>query len=186
MAIEAAVAVGILVNCDLVLTAKVSWRRRRNLVIDGAPYAVVTDHLQASRKGILEILNHPEPPPFVKGDRNRLANDRLGQNQLDLKVVRNFERCQGNAGRPRTLVLLKIGTGSQAVRRRGFCRCRSCLRLSTAAWRSSAQSTALRSITRNERISKSSRVTKRCVKDSRRPAQIDPGNRLGGLPRYHP
>ena len=85
------VAVGILVDRDLVLATEVMRRRRRDLVIDGPPDAVVADHLQAGRVGILQILNHPEPPPFVKRDRNRLANDRLGQDQLELKVVRNLE-----------------------------------------------------------------------------------------------
>ena len=89
--VEDAVAVGIFVNRDLVFAAKVVRRRGRDLVVDGAPDAVVADHLQSGGEGILQVLNDPEPASFVERDRDGLANDRLGQNQIELEITRNLE-----------------------------------------------------------------------------------------------
>ncbi len=89
--VEDAVAVGVFVNRDLVFAAKVVGRRRRNLVVDGAPDTVVADHFQSGGEGILEVLNDPEPASFVEGDRDGLANDRLGQNQIELEIAGNLE-----------------------------------------------------------------------------------------------
>ena len=91
MPVEDAVAVGVFVNRDLVFAAKVVWRRGRDLVVDGAPDTVVADHLQSGGEGILEVLNDPEPASLVEGDRDGLANDRLGQNQIELEITGNLE-----------------------------------------------------------------------------------------------
>ena len=69
----------------------------RDLVVDGPPDAVVADHLQPGGEGILQVLHHPEPPALVEGDRDRLADDRLGQNQIELEIVGNLECGQGRA-----------------------------------------------------------------------------------------
>ena len=89
--IEDTVAVDVFVNRDLVFAAKMPWRRKRHLVVDGAPDTVVADHLQSGREGILEVLNHPKPASFVEGDRDGLANDRLGENQIELEIAGNLE-----------------------------------------------------------------------------------------------
>ena len=89
--VEDAVAVGVFVNRDLVLAAKVVGRRGRNLVVDGAPHTIVADHLQPGRIGILQVLNHPEPAALVERDRDGLPHDRLGQNQINLKIAGNLE-----------------------------------------------------------------------------------------------
>ena len=64
--VEDAVAVGVLVDRDLVLAAEVVGRRRRDLVVDGPPELVVAEHLQPGGIGILEILDDPQPPALVE------------------------------------------------------------------------------------------------------------------------
>ena len=89
--VEDAIAVRVFVNRDLVFTAKVVRRRGRNLIVDSAPDSVVTDHFQAGGEGILEVLNHPEPASFIEGDRDGLAHDGLGEDQIELEIAGNVE-----------------------------------------------------------------------------------------------
>ena len=95
MAVEDAVAVGVLVDGDLVLAAEVMRRRRRDLVVHGPPDAIVADHLQPGGIGILQVLHDPEPAALVEVDGDRLPDDRLGQHQLELEVVGDLESGRG-------------------------------------------------------------------------------------------
>ena len=67
--VEDAVAVGILVDRDLVLAAEVVGRRRRDLVVDGAPDSVVADHLQAGR---IRDIAGTEPPRAARVRRSEI------------------------------------------------------------------------------------------------------------------
>ena len=95
--VEDAVAVGVFVNRDLVSAANMMRRRRRHLVIDGAPDAVVAEHLEPGRERVLQILHDPEPAALVEAQAHRLADDRLGQDQIDLRGRREPERPPGPA-----------------------------------------------------------------------------------------
>ena len=106
-----AVAIGILVDRDLILAAEMVGRGRGDLVVDGPPDPVVADHPQARGKRILQVLHHPEPPAFVEVDRDRLPDDRLGQDELELEVVGDLEAGQGRAGRERRLAAFKRDVG---------------------------------------------------------------------------
>ena len=69
----------------------------------------MADHFQAGGEGILKVLNDPEPAAFVERDRDGLANDRLGQNQIELEIGGKLEGGQGRAGRKRALAAIKRG-----------------------------------------------------------------------------
>ena len=105
VAVENAVAIGVFVNRDLVLAANMMRRWSRNLVIDGAPDAVVAEHLEPGRKRVLQILHDPEPPALVEAQAHRLTDDRLGQDQIDREVVGNMKGRQGSRGAERPLRL---------------------------------------------------------------------------------
>ena len=51
----------------------------------------------------MEVLDHPEPPPVVELDRDRLADHRLGGEELDLKARSDFEMGQSLIGTERRL-----------------------------------------------------------------------------------
>jgi hypothetical protein len=87
VAIEDAVAVRVFMDRDLVATPDVMRRWCRNLVIDRSPDAVVAEHPQSGRVGILKILHHPEPSAIIEAQTHRLANDWLGEDQVDLQIV---------------------------------------------------------------------------------------------------
>ena len=85
--IEDAVAVGVLVNRDLVTAPNVVRRREWSLVVDSPPDAVATEHLQACWRWILQILHHPEPPALVEAQADGLADQGFGQNQVDGQII---------------------------------------------------------------------------------------------------
>jgi hypothetical protein len=49
-----------------------------NLVPDGPEVLVLLEGLEPGVVGVLEILQHPHPPPVVEADAHRLADHRLG------------------------------------------------------------------------------------------------------------
>jgi hypothetical protein len=51
----------------------------------------MADHPQPGRERVLEVLDHPEPPALIEADRDRLADDRLGEQQVELEVNRDVE-----------------------------------------------------------------------------------------------
>ncbi len=97
--VEDAVALGILVNGDLVLAAEVLGRRRRHLVVDDPPIDIPALDFQTRRVGILQVLHHPHAAPLVEIDKHRLADDGLGKNLLDFQIGGDFEAIEGFGGR---------------------------------------------------------------------------------------
>ena len=62
-------------------------RRLGHAVVDGARVAVDLDPLQAGGVGILQVLDDPEPAAVVELDGDRLADHRLGGDELDREAV---------------------------------------------------------------------------------------------------
>ena len=92
LSLVAAVAVPVFQDGDPVPARDMTgWRRGRKAVVLDAPEAVMGNDLQAGGEGKLEILNHPDPPPFVEGHVQRLPDLRLGGDGVQLKRGRQGE-----------------------------------------------------------------------------------------------
>ena len=63
---ENAIAVGVLVDSNLVLATKMVGRGRRHLIKYCTQVLVVLQNLDTCWKGILQILSHPHSPAFIK------------------------------------------------------------------------------------------------------------------------
>ena len=85
------VPVGILVDRDPILAWKMMGGRTGDLVVDRPQVFVATDHREACRIRILQVLDNPEPAPRVELERERLADIGVGEYQLDIQA---FHRCQ--------------------------------------------------------------------------------------------
>ena len=97
MRVKDAVAVGILMDGDLVLTAeslvlgRSEGGRRRDLVEDLAEVLVPGKNLEPCRIGILDILNDPEPTPFVEVELQWLADQWFAQDCFDKEIPADLE-----------------------------------------------------------------------------------------------
>ena len=85
------VAVGVLVDGNLVFPAKMIGRRRRHFVVHGPQILVVLHNLQAGGKRVLEILRHPEPAAFIEIHVERLGYGRFMGDHLHGQAVCEFE-----------------------------------------------------------------------------------------------
>ena len=85
------VAVGILVEGDLVETAVVVGRGGRHLVVDAPQEGIAADHRQPRRLGVLDELGHPDPAPGIPLHREGLTDRRLGKDQIDAEILRHPE-----------------------------------------------------------------------------------------------
>ena len=100
------VAVGVLVDGNLVFPAKMIGRRRRHFVVHGPQILVVLHNLQAGGKRVLEILRHPEPAAFIEIHVERLGYGRFMGGHLHGEPVCEFEflECLLRRGGLRTVI----------------------------------------------------------------------------------
>ena len=91
MPVQNTVAIGILVDGDLVAATNVVWRRERHPVVDGAPVIVTAGHLQTGRVRVLLVLHHPHSATLVEVQEHRLLHQRLRQQLIDHQVVEHFK-----------------------------------------------------------------------------------------------
>ena len=89
--VKHAIAVGVLVDGNLVASANVVGRRRRHLVVDRTPVVVATGHPETSRVRVLLILHNPHAAPLVEVQENRLLNQRLGEELIQLEVIEHLK-----------------------------------------------------------------------------------------------
>ena len=101
VAVEGAVAVGVLVDADAVGALEVVWRGRRDLVVDGAPEVVPGNHLQACGVWVLAVLDDPHPAAFVEGEEDGLGDVGFGQDLIPGEVGRDLEPSGCLGGRQR-------------------------------------------------------------------------------------
>ena len=73
-------------------------RRLRDAVVNGAQVLIDLDRLEAGGVGILQVLNDPHPAAVVEGDRHRLADHRLGGDDLDLEAVGDLHASTASSG----------------------------------------------------------------------------------------
>lgn len=105
MVVKTTVPIGVLMDADPVRSSKMAGRGRRNLVVNGPPYAVAADHGEAGGVGILAVFDDPQAAAFVEVQKHRLGNLRLGENLVPLKPVGDLElpegfcRIEGGSGR---------------------------------------------------------------------------------------
>ena len=91
MRFELPVAIFVLENRDLVGSTVVMRRWRRNLVENCSQISVVLDDLQSGGKGILQVLNHPQPPALVEVEVQRLTDDRFAGDCGHLQSLHHLE-----------------------------------------------------------------------------------------------
>ena len=96
---EMAVLVGVGQDGDAVGPFRPLRRRLRHAVVDGAQVLVDLDRLESGGSRILQVLNDPHAARVVEGDRDRLADVRLGGDELDLQVVGDLHALDGLLGR---------------------------------------------------------------------------------------
>ena len=82
-----AVAVGVLEDLDPVGPARPARRRLGDAVVLGPEVLVDRHRLEPGRVGILQVLEDPEPPALVEAGRDRLADHRLGGEDLDVEPL---------------------------------------------------------------------------------------------------
>ena len=85
------VAVGVLVNGNLVFPAKMIGWRRRHFVVHGPQILVVLHDFQAGGKRVLQILRHPESAAFIEIQVERLGYGRFMGGHLYGEPVCEFE-----------------------------------------------------------------------------------------------
>ena len=104
--VQYAVAVGVLVDRDLVSSADPVGGRQRHLVVDGPQVLVAADHLQPGGIGVLRVVEDPQPASFVPVDEQRLTDQGLGQHLLELQILGDLEALEGLSGSQRIGVSL--------------------------------------------------------------------------------
>ena len=94
--IKSTVAIGVLMDGDLVLSAKRrTWQMRGgwwHAIVDNPPDLVATHLTNTGGIRILDVLYDPEPSALVEAEVERLLNDRLGESQIDLEIIGETER----------------------------------------------------------------------------------------------
>ena len=78
------VSIGILVDRDPILTREMVRGRTGDLVVDRPEVLVATDHREARRIRVLQVLDNPEPSSRVKLERKGLADIGVGPEDIDL------------------------------------------------------------------------------------------------------
>ena len=89
--VKHAIAVGVLVDGDLVASANVVGWRRRHLVVDRTPIIVAAGHPETGRVRVLLILHDPHAAPLVEVQKNRLFDQRLGEELIQLEVIEHLK-----------------------------------------------------------------------------------------------
>ena len=113
--VEGAVAVRVLVDGDFVLPDELpvqgfsEGRGWRDLVEDLAEVLVPGEDLETGGIGILDILDHPEPPAFIEVKIEGLPDQRFAEDRFDHQVRADLELSEGlvrGSG-----IALVVGTG---------------------------------------------------------------------------
>ena len=99
--VEGAVAVRVLVDGDFVLPDELpvqgfsEGRGWRDLVEDLAEVLVPGEDLETGGIGILDILDHPEPPAFIEVKIEGLPDQRFAEDRFDHQVRADLELSEG-------------------------------------------------------------------------------------------
>src|SRR5262249_8097377 len=87
--IDLPVSVDVLQDRDAVGPCRTAWWWFWHSIV-GCPRITIDGHpFETRRIGILQVLNHPQSAQIVEFDCHRLADQRLGSNELRVKPWRN-------------------------------------------------------------------------------------------------